>query len=60
MGGGFALFTVALFFHVLNYIYMKIHLFPKETTIRMHGKEKNMTENHTTPMVSEIHTKLSI
>jgi hypothetical protein len=26
----------------------------------MHGKEKNLTENHTTPVVSEIHTKLAI
>jgi hypothetical protein len=26
----------------------------------MHEKEINLTENHTTPMVSEIHTKQSI
>ncbi len=26
----------------------------------MHRKEENLTENHTTPMFSEIHTKLSI
>ncbi len=26
----------------------------------MHRKEENLTENHTTPMVSEVHTKQSI
>jgi hypothetical protein len=26
----------------------------------MHQKEKNLTENHTTPMVAEIYTKKSI
>jgi hypothetical protein len=26
----------------------------------MHRKEENLTENHTTPMVSEIHTKKSV
>jgi hypothetical protein len=24
--------------------------------LEMHGKEENLTENHTAPMVSEIHT----
>jgi hypothetical protein len=36
-----------------------IFLFPIETTIRKHRKEENQTQNLTTPVVSEIHTKQS-
>jgi hypothetical protein len=31
--------------------------FPLETSISDHQMEENLTENHTTPMVAEIHIK---
>ena len=37
-----------------------MHLFLKDTTIRNASKGENLTENHTTHMVSEICTKQSL
>ncbi len=51
---------VALFFLLLNlFLYIK-HMFPIETIFINAIKGGNLAENHTTPMVSEIYTKLSI
>ncbi len=32
-------------------------MFPQKQQLEMHRKKENLTRNHTTPMVSEIHTK---
>ncbi len=67
VGGGLALFNlslcsplkVAFLFLLLYFIFTEIHFFPIEKTKRNARKKENLTKNHTTPLVSEIHTKQS-
>jgi hypothetical protein len=44
------------------YLYKKYIFFPYKQQLEIHRKEANLTENHTTPMVSvfAIHTKQTI
>jgi len=67
VGGGLALFNLSLYsplkvaflFLLLYFIFTEIHFFPIEKK-RNARKKENLTKNHTTRLVSEIHTKQSI
>jgi hypothetical protein len=67
VSGGLALYTFEsrIVLSLINNncvctLYYKYIFFPSKQQLEVHQKEENLTENHTTPMVSEFHTKQSI